>query len=568
MRKLLKWFFFLGVGIVFLFCCLLLLGFCAGPHIPGSSILHITLDGALRETPREEVWSLLPESESPSLYTVTHSIRRAAKDPRIKGLLLNIKDPMIGFAQIQEIEQSMRIFRKTGKWNMSYLETAGEMTNGNAAYALATCADKVILCPAGSINIVGLRAEIPFVKKTVEKLQMEVNVQKRHEYKTAPNMFTHEKMTATQLETLKEIVDNIQKEFISHMAKRRHASEFQAKEWLKNGPFLADEALAKKMVDTLGYWDSVHSAAAEAAKRPHPLVSLSDYLMERHSFAGPQVALIVGEGTIMRGDSSNSDVMGSKTMVQAFQDARNALVSGIVFRVNSPGGSYVASDIIRREVELTVQAGIPVIASMGETAASGGYFVALPATEIMAQPTSITGSIGVFFVSLALRKPLEHWLGVTFDAYGATKNAGFFSSLDLPTQEQKTRTDAFLDQIYRDFVTKVNRSRNISYNKAESLARGRAWSGFAAKQNGLVDELGGLGTAFVRLKQILGIPSEQELTVLVFPKPKTFFEQMQELSTDLAGMRAMLAHSVRWKSWVENTHAAHLLKWPMQPQVE
>ncbi|MEE8409498.1 MAG: S49 family peptidase, partial [Myxococcota bacterium] len=343
--------------------------------------------------------------------------------------------------------------------------------------------------------------------------------------------FTHTAMSKEHREALTSLVDDLQQTLLEHISARRQVTLDVTRDWVATGPHLGGAAMTAGLVDRLAYWDEVLAEAEKVAGRDDPLLELDAYSKsgELHD-EGPTVALIYGDGQVIRGESSGggSPTMGSDSVTEAFRDARKEEVEGVLFRVDSPGGSYVASDVIRREVEVTRDAGIPVVVSMGNVAASGGYFVAMDADRIVAQTGTITGSIGVFVGSVSLRRFWEHWLGITFDDYQSAPHAAFFSSLDPPSDETKARIGTFLDRVYDDFVTKAAAGRGMPREELETLARGRVWSGRAAKANGLIDEVGGMEKSLDLLKEVMGVDADQDVTLEIFPKPKTTFELIGE----------------------------------------
>ncbi|MBI5507414.1 MAG: S49 family peptidase [Deltaproteobacteria bacterium] len=553
MARALKWFLLLSFISLVSGFVLIALALVIGPGVPQKSVLHLRFAGRLRETAEPDLFSMLKTDKPVSLATVTDSVRRAAHDDRVVGLILDVRAPEVGMTDVQAIAQAMETFRAAGKWNVGFLETAGEFDRGDAAYGLATAADTVVLSPPGDVNLVGLRAEVPFLKGTLERLRLQVHVDKRYEFKNAPNSLTESKMTAPHREALRALVDDIQEDLTLHLATRRKVPVETVAEWYAAGPFTADEAAKKGLVDQLGYFDSVLAEAEKVAGREQPLIELGAYAASGQlHHRGPEVALIYADGEIMRGESGGGDspTAGSDTLTQAFRDARQAEVKGVLFRINSPGGSYVASDLVRREIEVTRAAGVPVVVSMGSLAASGGYFMAIGADRIFAESATITGSIGVFAVSLGARAFFEHWLGVTFDSYDATPNADFFSQLDPPAAARKARMGTFLDRIYEDFVTKTAAGRNLAHDAVDKVAHGRVWSGRAAKRLGLVDEVGDSEAALTALKGLIGVGADAEVSLQVFPKPKSPLALLSEILDESARVLAWSKSGARLASEV------------------
>lgn len=504
-------------------------------QVPRASVLKVTLDGPLAETPHPSLGALLGGKTHLTTRGLSEAIRRAAADERITGLLLDVHEPHIGLAQLAEIEEAMAVFRDSGKWNVAYLETAGELGHGDLVYALAACADEIVLSPPGEVGLSGLRADVPFVKGTLERLHVKPLVAQRYEYKNFANTFTQDRFTPEHLESMKTVLDDLQARLLEHMGERRDVEEDVVRSWVMEGPFVAEEAVSRGIVDRLAYWDEVLAEARKLAGRDAPFIEADSY-KTRTDFRGgtTAVAFITAAGEITRGEGGKSPVspsegIGSDTLAQAFRDARAAGVKAVLFRIDSPGGSYIASDLIRREVELTRKAGIPVVVSMGSVAASGGYFIAVDADYIVAEPETITGSIGVVAVTFAVRQALHDWLGVTFDSYETLPHPGTLSWLDLPDNVGRARLDKSLDRIYKDFVTKVANGRHKTYDEIHKLAKGRIWSGRQAKANGLVDALGGMETAVTYIKGRLHIAKGQEVELQIFPEPENTLTMLRNM---------------------------------------
>jgi protease-4 len=547
MKSVLKWLLIASLAMLALSLLVAVIALLVSGRIPKGSILHVELSGEVRESPESDVWTMFAEERTLTLSTITDSIRRAADDERIAGLILEVKDPKLGFAQLQEVEKAMEVFRRAGKWNLSYLETAGEFDRGSALFALAACADTIVLSPPGDINLVGLGTRVPFARGMLDRLRIGVHMAQRYEYKNAADVFTRTEMSPAHREATKALVDDLQALLLAHIAERRHVDAAQAERLLATGPHLGQEALALGLVDKLAYWDEVEKQARETSGKDEPFVRLAHYAATgdlHHS--GKTVALIYGEGNVARGESSPGQVMGSDTVTEAFRRARQEKVAGVLFRVDSPGGSYIASDLIRREVQITRDAGIPVVVSMGNLAASGGYFVSMDANRIVADSGTITGSIGVFAGTFSLREFWSHWTGITFDSYLASPNADFFSWLDKPGEQKAQVIERFVDRIYDDFVSKVAEGRGIDRAEVEKIARGRVWSGSAAKAHGLVDVLGDTEVALAELKKLIEVAEDGDVDLKVFPKPKTPFEALGEALSQTSGAAHLLHQASAW----------------------
>lgn len=493
--------------------------------VPKNTILRLVLDGSIEETPPARLTHFLGSPSDASLHQLAQGIRRAATDPRIIGLLLDVRQPQVGVAQLAELSRAMDVFRDSDKWNASFLETAGEGLPGDGAYALATLADDVILAPPGDIHLGGLRTDVNFVRGALEKAKVRAYVEKRYEYKNYANMFTESAFTPEHRESLVSVLNDVQQTLLELIATNRDVEVDEVKKWVMASPMVSQAAKDARLVDRVAYWDEVLAEAKHVAGNDDPFYDADAYAkLPRHHKKPVHVALIAASGEIVRGEPAGGvpgrprSGISSNVYAQAFRDAREDNVRAVVLRVDSPGGSAIASDLIRREVELTRRANIPVVVSMGNTAASGGYFISADADWIVAEPSTITGSIGVLSVSFHLREALSHFLGVTFDSYQAIPHPGLIGFLDYPSVEDRKRVGENVDAIYHDFVAKVASGRHRSYEDIQAVARGRIWSGKQAKAHGLVDALGGFDVVEDYLREHLALRDEEELAYRSYPE--------------------------------------------------
>ncbi|RYF11885.1 MAG: hypothetical protein EOO40_02430, partial [Deltaproteobacteria bacterium] len=485
MNRLLRFF-----GIAFIFTTIIpslvmLYGLTRQPQIPKHSVLRITLDGPLPELARPTLQSLVSQRMHHSLRQVTQSIRAAAHDKRIVGMVLEIRTAGLGLAQISELRDAVGEFRGSDKFNLAYLQSAGE----DGIYALATAASQVALSPAAEINLTGLRAEVPFLKDTFARLKVRPYTEQRYEFKNYANTFTQDGFTPEHLTALKGVMDDLQQTMVTMIAGGRGLGDDEARSAVAGAPWSAEAALQHKLVDRLAYWDEIRDEAEKLTGRHDPFVDLDTYAAQLSHKGGIDVAYIVGSGQIDMGDSGKSpvetkDSMGAETLMQAFREAREDGAKAVVFRVDTPGGSALASDLIRREVELTRKAGIPMVISMGNVAASGGYMVSTDADHIVVEPGTITGSIGVLAASFPLREALQHFTGLRFGVYESLPHPGSINGLDPPTEADRQRIGRSVDQVYHAFVSRVADSRHKTYEEVHAIAKGRIWSGTQAVKLG------------------------------------------------------------------------------------
>jgi protease-4 len=425
----------------------------------------------------------------------------------------------IGVARVQELRSAIAAFRRSGKATVAWAETYGEFGPGNAAYYLATAFERIWLQPSGDVGLTGLSLEQWFLRGTMDKLGLEYEVSKRHEYKTAADRLTEQGFTGPAREALQQLASSLTRQITDAIAERLAIPPAQARELIDNGPYVAEEALELRLVNALGYRDEVYDDVRKSAGPDAHLLYLARYqrsraLAERArklpERGADMIALIYAAGPIRRGRSGRGPMsggaMGSDTVSAALRTAAaDRRVRAIVLRVNSPGGSYVASDTIWREVVRARQAGTPIIVSMGDVAASGGYYIAMAADEIVAQPGTITGSIGVLSGKPVTSGLLER-VGITTDSVTVGAHADMFSTTRPFSEEERAKINSWLDRIYADFTGKVASARNMTTEQVHQVARGRVWTGADAAAIGLVDHLGGLDDAVALARRKAGLP--------------------------------------------------------------
>lgn len=393
-------------------------------------------------------------------------------------------------------------------------------------YYLGSAFERVYLQPSGDVGLTGVAMEQRFLRGALGKLGVEYQMGQRHEYKTAANTFTQDHMTDAHRESMGRITESVTEQVVAGVADGRGLDPAKVRELIDRGPFIGAESVEAGLVDRLAYRDEVYDEVKQAVGDDALLLYVSRYakgpIAKKLPRPGEQtVALVHGHGAIRLGRSGRSPLgggsaMGSDTVCAALRAARrDEHVKAVVFRVDSPGGSYVASDAIWREVVLTRKAGKPIVVSMGDMAASGGYMVSMAADTIVAQPGTLTGSIGVFGGKAVISGLLEK-IGVSSETVGEGANAGMFSSTNAFSEAQWARVNAWLDRVYDDFVNKVAEGRGLSRERAHELARGRVWTGADAHAGGLVDELGGLEDALILARRQAGLAADAP--VRVYPK--------------------------------------------------
>jgi protease-4 len=463
-------------------------------------------------------------------------LRAAAKDPRVKALYARVGGQGYGLATAMELRDAVIAFRSSGKKAIAFSESFGELSPGTGGYYVATAFDEIWLQPRGAVSLSPLAAEGMFAKEALAKVGVEPQIAARKEYKNAPNTFTEQGFTAPHREATLALLASAQQTLVDGIVATRPVIGDAAavRALLAKGPFTASEALAVRLVDQLGHKDKVIAALRASVGTDAPLLWLDRYL-ERSAKPGTDgtvVAVVSAVGQIHRGASnvdplSGGQSVGSDTIAAALRQAiADDDVKGILLRIDSPGGSVVASETIAHEVERARTAGKPVVASMANVAGSGGYYIAMNADTIVAQPGTITGSIGVYAGKAVTAGAFEK-LGVNFDSVVVDDaDASFFSTDVGYSDAARARLDAIVDDIYSGFVGDVAKGRKKTVDEIEPMARGRIWSGKDAKERHLVDELGGWTTACAAMRRHLSLAEDAPLRLQDFPAKKPPFAEL------------------------------------------
>ncbi len=487
-------------------------------------ILELDLTDGVAEGPPADPVSAVLTMRRTRLADLLDGLRRARSDQRVRALVAKVGGRPIGLATVQEIRRAVEEFRDAGKVTVAWAETFGEFSAGNVPYYLATAFDTIYLQPSGDLGLTGIAMERFFLRGTLDHLGIDFQVAKRHEYKSAAEQLTERNFSGPAREAAERLAASVTGQLTEAIAERRGISAAKVRELIDRGPFLAAQAREARLVDELGYRDEVYARvrkqAGEAAILQHPgRYQRSRALAERaRRLPNPRqrhVALIYAAGPIRRGRSGRGPLsggaMGSDTISAALRAATaDESARAIVLRVNSPGGSYVASDTIWREVVRARNAGKPVVVSMGDVAASGGYFISMAADAIIAQPGTVTGSIGVITAKPVLGELLGR-AGVTTDSVAEGAHSEMFNTSRPFTEEEWALVNNWLDHIYADFTGKVAAGRRLPADRVHELARGRVWTGADALANGLVDELGGLDRAAAIARRRAGLPAAAPL---------------------------------------------------------
>ena len=493
------------------------------PHL----LLELDLTAAPVEVEPEDLVGKLRSRHRPRLRAVLRTLHEAGDDSHVRGLIVKVGGGL-SWAQVEEIRAGLQVFAKSGKPVVAWAETLGEGGNGSADYLLATGCPEIWLQPSGELGLMGIAAETTFLRGALDKLGVEPQLDKRYEYKSAADRIMRKEFTPEHREAIDRVAASIWGHALEAIAAARSLDSDAVRALADRAPFAADEAREAGLVDRLGYRDEVYADVRGRVGADVQLLFADQWtpkrkaasLVKRHKEV---VALVEGHGEIVVGRSRSTprgQQLGSTSVAAALRAAReNEHVRAVLFRVDSPGGSAVASDTIWREVLLTKQAGKPVIVSMGDLAGSGGYYIACPADVIIAQPSTITGSIGVVAGKVVIADLLEKHLGLTTGAVEHGGRARMYSLRRGFTDDERTRLSAMLNRVYGEFVQKVADGRGMTYDAVHAIARGRIWSGADAAGNGLVDELGGLRDAADVARQRAGLPSDAPVRPAVHIPP-------------------------------------------------
>ncbi len=538
MSKTAKIFLLLG-GILFALFIVAVVGIIFAtrsmgrPDVAENSVLVLSVSGALPDYVAEEpLAKAFGITQAQSFSGLLTQLRKAKIDNRIGAVMLDINFPSMGWGKADEFRDAVKDFKTSGKPVYAYMEIGT-----NREYYLATAADKVFLPPSGDIYINGFAAEAMFYKGSLDKLGIEADViQIGPKYKNAPDQYTKTEMGEGQREVINALLDEFYSRFTTAIAESRKKSIEDVRALVDAAPYNAVQANSIGLIDGALYRDQVDNdlKARLGYKADDKLrtISGSKYRdIPSDSLGlnnGERVAVIYASGGINIGSSSSSpltgEMAGSDTLVKAIDDAAtDKSVKAIVLRVDSPGGSALASDLIWHSIE-NAKAKKPFVVSMSDVAASGGYYIACNANKIVAQPSTVTGSIGVF-MGKPVVKGLYDWLGITNEYVMRGKNAGIFRATEKWTPEERAKMEAQTNSIYFDnFVPKVATGRNKTAEEVNNLAQGRVWTGTQAKANGLIDEFGGLERAIEIAKELASLPADKDVKRVIFPEPRPFLE--------------------------------------------
>ena len=493
---------------------------------PRVDVVHLRLEGVLSEGLPPPLWWGLRFERRRYLLHVLECLDRAARDRDLRAIWITIDHLEAGWSVIQTLREAILEARQAGKQVIIFLEEAGSGT----AF-LAAAADRIVMAPPGSLHLTGLRAEVLFLRGALDRAHVEAEIVRLGEYKSAAEPLTRTSLSPEAREALESILDDLYDQLVSGIAEGRRLAPERVRDLINAGPYRAQAAKDARLVDEVCYEDELEARLPEFLGQPgrKPLVlPAGDYLRMARRMpppAGsrvppPRMALVLAEGFIRSGHARAfppSRAVASASFIEALRQARDdPRVRAIVMRVNSPGGSGLASDVIWRELRLAREKK-PLVVSMGDVAASGGYYLAMGADWIVAEPATLTGSIGVIAGKVNLRG-LYDLLGLSKEAIDRGERAGAQSDYRPFTKEERKKLEEDIRAIYEDFVAKAASCRNLQAEEVNKAARGRVWTGRQALSLRLVDELGGIRAAIAAAKRRAGIPFAQPVRLEVYPR--------------------------------------------------
>jgi len=529
------------IGVLLIFVALVIWAAWKPQRLASNSVLVIDAEGSIEEQAPPSFFAPLTGNSVPVLHDYLDAIDSAKTDARVTGIVMRIAPLSTGWAKLEEIRRHLMSYRASGKPSICYLGYDGI---GNPEYYLASACEQVWLVPSNPVDIRGMMAEALFLRGTLDKLKIIPEFYHIAEFKTATNMFTEKKFTPSHREEVESVLRSVYDQYVSGAAEARGMDRVQFESILNGGPLLSADAVADKIVDKLGYWDQVEDffKSKHHGWNPVSLNAYRNYLKDDAFDGGPELAVVNATGLIVSGESQTTPgggfVMGGDSVARDLRDARdNSSVRAIVLRIDSGGGSVVGSEVIRREVELA-QRQKPVVVSMSDVAASGGYWIATPAAKIVADANTITGSIGVLTGKLNL-SGLYNLLGLSTDYVATSDNATLFSDQQNFSPAQEAYIRKSLDETYAEFTQGVAKGRKMSVQAVDKIGKGREWSGAQGKDLGLVDEIGGFDRAIAVAKDLAKIPASASVHIVRYPEEKSLFEQLLQREKDLTESRSL-----------------------------
>jgi protease IV len=529
---------FIGLAVLMSFTGLLVMYLLVarGPSVPDAATLVLRPGGELQELPPNDVVGQVLGSNVTTVRAFVENLRKASRDPRIKSVLLIPATLSLPYwAKVQELRDAVLEFRKSGKTVTAFLEYGGDRE-----YYLASAADRVYLLPTSPLDLTGVASYEIFLRGALDKVGAYPDFLRIGDYKTAPSQLTETGFTSAHREMAESLNQDMYEQLVRGVAQARKKNEPDVRALFDRGPFVPEEALRTGLVDDLAYEDQLDDRVPELrdGSRAIRRIEGDDYQRIRAESVGirpgARIAVLYAVGAIVSGKSAfdplNGPLVGSDTMVEQIRAVRgDASIKAIIVRIDSPGGSSIASDVIWRELMITrdEKPSRPLVTSMSDLAASGGYYIAMPGQVIVAEPATLTGSIGIYTGKIALGGAMTK-IGVTTGTVKSGANADIYSPFAPFSMAQRAKLQEFNQGFYDNFVEKVAESRKSTPERIDAVAQGRVWTGEQAMAHGLVDALGGLDTAVAIAKQRANIDVSEDVELVVYPPRRSLYEALTE----------------------------------------
>lgn len=526
------------------------------PEISDNSLLELKLEGDIPEQVSPDIPAQILEGEQPVTFIpLLREIEKASVDTRIKGILLKPFGLGLGWAKLQQLRRALELFQSKGKRVVAWMGTGGAKE-----YYLASVANAIYLSPVGVLDLKGMRAEVMFFKDGLEKIGVDAELERIGEYKNFADQFTENRMTDAFREATTAMLDSVYGNYLKGIGTARKRPVDEIRELIEqSGPFEAERALSAGLVDQLLYEDElVEQLGKEMNIKEEDKVTLRSYSKVPRETVGldgkDRLAVIYAVGSITSGedgiDPLSGKSMGSETMISVLEDVmEDETIRGAVLRIDSPGGDAFASEDIWRAV-MKLREKKPIVISMSDVAASGGYLIAMTGDPVIAETTTLTGSIGIVYGKLNL-KGLYDKLGIHKEIISRGKFANLDSDYGPYTPEERSRVQTLMGDFYGKFINKVATARKMTPEDVDKVAQGRVWTGEQALEHGLVDELGGLERSLELLKQKVGLPLDASVELVEFPRQKSLMELIIERvqGSDTGVPAALSGWLLEWEFW-------------------
>jgi protease IV len=522
-----------AVLAVLVIAALLLFGLAYGDGLPGKMVLALDLREPVEDSSAAAGSIFTPKRAT--VMDVVLGLDQAARDSRVKGVVIQLGNGALSTAQAEEVAAAVQRFRASGKFVIA--QASAFFSSGLGDYLAASAANEIWIQPKAPFSPAGAGGGEIFLRGTLDKINAVPQMAKRAEYKSAADMFMEKQMTPADREQLTVLMNSVYDSAVTQMAVNRHITRPEVIAGLEASPQFAEDARSRRLVDRIGYDDEARAAARARAGDGAKLTKFTDYVKAITHAGTANIAVVEAAGEIRDGTARNSllntsgGIASDDLSAAITQAARDKNIKAIVLRVDSPGGSVTASDQILHAVKVAQTAGKPVVVSMGSVAASGGYYISLSANRIVAEPGTITGSIGVLTGKVSFGKSLE-MVGAHADDVSVGKNTLMDSGIEPFSDEQWANLNHQADVIYDDFTAKVAAGRKLPLAKVHDIARGRVWSGADAHTRGLVDTLGGFWTAAGQAASLSGV-SATDMNFRIYPRPTGLLGRLEEMSGGL-----------------------------------